>query len=161
MPTHNLSAVTPKGSLYIIELAEPFERLEFQEVPVEIPWDRTGNYAEIAVPGRNNPLHHYTGGSDLVSLKLQFIYDNSGVANVERDIRWLQSLIANDSYNAPIRRVKIIFGQLFRNETWIVKAAKATFTDFDSKKNFASRRANVDISFALDTDKNRSLADIR
>lgn len=161
MPTHNLSAVTPKGSLYILELAEPFERLEFQEVPAEIPWDRTGNYAEIAVPGRNNPLHHYTGGSDSVSLKLQFVADDSGVDSVERDVRWLQSLVGNDSYNAPTRRVKIVFGKLFRNETWIVKSVKSSFTDFHSEKGYASRRTTVDISFALDTDKNRSLADMR
>ncbi|WP_338761855.1 hypothetical protein WAF17_16405 [Bernardetia sp. ABR2-2B] len=156
---HQLSAID--GSIYILELAEPFGRLELQEVPKEISKQRTGNYAAIDVPGRNNPLHHYTGGSDNFSMSCQFVYDGSGEDTVLRDINWLESLMANDSYNAPTRRVKVIFGNLFANKTYIVKSVDSKFTDFDNKNGWRSRRAEVTISFALDMDRNRSINDIR
>jgi hypothetical protein len=156
---HQLSAID--GSIYILELSEPFGRLELQELPSELSTQRTGNYAEINVPGRNNPLHHYTGGSDTFSMSFQFVYDSSGVDNVLRDVQWLEGLMANDSYNAPSRRVKIIFGKIFNNKTYIVKSVSSKFMDFVNNNGWISKRAEVSISFALDMDNNRSIADIR
>ncbi len=156
---HQLSAID--GSIYILELAEPFGRLELQEAPKEITKQRTGNYAEINVPGRNNPLHHYTGGSDSFSMSCQFLYDGSGVDTVNRDVNWLEGLMGNDSYNAPTRRVKVIFGKIFNKKTYIVKSVSSKLTDFINDKGWSSRRAEVTISFALDMDNNRSISDIR
>lgn len=156
---HQLSAID--GSVYILELAEPFGRLELQELPSEISGQRSGNYAEINVPGRNNPLHHFTGGSDSFSITCQFFADDSGVDNVLRDVNWLLGLIANDSYDAPTRRVTFVFGKIFDRKEYIVKDVKYKFTDFRKNNGLTSRRAEVNISFALDMDDNRSIADIR
>ncbi|WP_291726161.1 hypothetical protein [Bernardetia sp.] len=156
---HQLSAID--GSIYILELSEPFGRLELQEVPKEIAKQRTGNYATVDVPGRNNPLHHYTGGGDTFSMSCQFVYDGSNEDTVLRDINWLEGLIANDSYNAPTRKVKVIFGNLFSNKTYIVKSVSSKFTDFDNQNGWKARRAEVSISFELSMETNRSINDIR
>ncbi|WP_375560265.1 hypothetical protein ACE193_21545 [Bernardetia sp. OM2101] len=156
---HKLSALD--GSIYILELAEPFERLELQEMPSEISGQRSGNYAEINVPGRNDSLFHFTGGSESFSISCQFFADDSGVDNVLRDVNWLLGLMANDSFNAPVRKVSFVFGKIFDRKAYIVKDVKYKFMDFRKDNGLVSRRAEVTISFALAVDNNRSIADIR
>jgi hypothetical protein len=69
--------------------------------------------------------------------------------------------MANDGYNAPTRRVKVVFGKFFNRKKYIVKDVKYKFTDFKNDKGWTSRRAEVSISFALDMDDNRTISDIR
>lgn len=155
------TTVEPSGRLFIVELSPPFERLEFQSVPDKLTDAREGAYAQIDVPGRNNPLHQYTGGTDNINFVLQFFADEDTAANVIAKCRWLKSLIANDGYEAGARRVKIIWGDLFKNETWFLRSCSIEYQDFHSKRSYNPVFATANLSFSLDTDKNRTLQDMR
>jgi hypothetical protein len=142
--------------IYIVELANPRERLEAQFVPEEINWDRSGNWQSLPVIARNHDNNHLTGGNDSIKLSFDFYADDIEKESVLQRVKWLQSL----TY-VPARRVKIIFGDLFLDETWIVLSVKSRLTNFISYKNLKPRQAYVDIVFKQETEENLTIEDVR
>ena len=59
------------GRLYITAL-RTLDRLEIQYVPPELAVKRNPLIAGVAIVGRNNPQHHYLGGSTELNLQLDF-----------------------------------------------------------------------------------------
>lgn len=149
------------GGIFIVELAPPFEYLQLQDVPQSIGWDRVGVYAELQVPGLNDPKSFYISGKDTVSFKVTFFGDSNSNTDVLKRITWLQSLVANDSYNAPVRRVKIIWGDIFGYASFVVRSATASLSNFHQDYNSNPKLAEVDLTFSLVSDVNRTLKDIR
>lgn len=152
---------TTENQIFIVELQEPFERLEVQFVPKDIPWSRNANLSAVEVVGRNHPKYHFTGGEDQVGLQLDFYSDEENREDVLRKVRWLQSLTYNDGYNAPARNVKIVFGRLFQKEIWAVANVNAVLSSFNSNYGMLPQRAMVDITFKLDPKTNLRLSDVR
>lgn len=152
---------TTSGQLYIVELLEPFERLEFQFVPEPISWDRQPDLAPIPIVGRNNPRKHYTGGEDRLSFQLEFYADEEDRDDVRRKVMWLRSLTYNDGSNAPIRNIKLVWGTLFRHEVWVVSKCAFQFMHFDSRYGYKPLHARVDLTLDLDPIENLRLQDVR
>lgn len=157
----NLGINNTRGRCYIVILRPPYEKLEFQFVPAEVKLNSKANNAKIEVVGRNNPRHHYTGGDDSFSLKLEFYSDVEERDDVIKKVRWLQSLRYNDGYAGPKRNIKVVMGDMFQREIWIVDSVNIDMTNFDSQKGFRPRQASVDLNMSLDPRSNLTINDIR
>jgi hypothetical protein len=157
----SVTTVNPASSLYLVELQEPFETLALQFVPDEISKNRQGNFEAVLPTGRNTPVFQYTGGNDDLSLVLMFYADDAQRENVLQKVAWLESLANSDGYNAPARRIKIVFGKVFREEKWVVKTVATKLLDFAHLYGYAPMRAEVSLSLSLATDSNLTFKDIR
>ena len=152
---------TTKGEIYILELEEPFSRLEIQFVPDELRLKRQADLISVAVVGRNNNLLQYTGGNDTLSFSIQFYSDDVNREDVIRNVNWLRSLAMKDGDSGPYRNVKIVFGDVFRNEIWAVSSVSEKLTHFDDQNKFLPLRATVDISLILDPKTNLLYEQVR
>lgn len=157
-------AKTNSSTWYIHELAEPFDKLELQFIPETLQWNRTGNWVDVPIPGRNNSRHHLTGGEDNVDMRFDF----NGMFESDPDmcakkLSWLQSLTMTDGFNSPGRRVKIVAGtsDIFRFKVWIVKSVSGALSMFHSGKGLNPQQLYVDVSFEQDPEMNTRIADVR
>lgn len=152
---------TTNNEIYIVEVQPPFERLAFQFMPEGVSYSRTANIQSIDVVGRNNNLYQYTGGTDVLKFSLDFFSDEQNRKDVKRKVDWLKSLTMSDGGFGPARNVKIIMGDMFKNDVFIVREVDAVFSNFDNRFNYNPIRATVKLSFVLDPKKNRRLKDVR
>lgn len=153
---------TTKGELYLVELVDPFERLEIQFVPRELDMPRKADLAKMRVIGRNNDLLHYTGGSNTLKLPLEFYSDDDNqYEDVIAKVNWLQSLAMKDGFNGPYRNVKLVFGDVFRYEIWAVESVDPKIMDFMDDGQWRPLRATVNVSLILDPITNLLINDVR
>lgn len=138
------------------------ERLEIQYVPKELSISRSPQIAGVAVVGRNNPIHHYIGGTTELSLELDFHCEEEHRQDVIGKCKWLESLAYSDGFSHPPEIVHLTFGKVFRSyETWIVKDVKYKLSLFQGDHNFLPKQANVQLTLALDTRKNLRIEDVQ
>jgi len=146
------------------ELSPPYDRMDFQFVPPELNWSRTGNWVNVPIVGRNNSRHHLTGGEDKLSFQLNFsglFEDNK--EHCQQKLSWLLSLIMTDGYVGPVRNVKIVWGTtpLFRHKIWIVKNVTGIMTDFSSNFQMNPMNTTVNVELELDPVENPRLMEVR
>lgn len=147
--------------LYFTAL-KSLERLEIQYVPTELQLKRSPAIAGVAVVGRNNPKHHYLGGTTDLSLELDFHSNETDREDVISKCKWLESLAYSDGFENPPERVRLTFGSLFRNnEVWIVSNVSYTMSLFDAKKGYLPKQAYVKLTLSLDTESNLKLEDVK
>ena len=151
---------TTGGKCYIVELASPFDRLEFQFMPDNVKTSRSATFAAIAPVGRNNDVLHYVGGNDELEFDLDFFSDENTYKDVVRKCNFLKSLAMADGGYGPAKNVKVVLGKVFSKEVWVVKEVDVSY-DYFSIENFLPRRASVKIKLQLDTKKNRRIRDVR
>lgn len=152
------------GRIYLHELQEPFERLEFQFIPEELNWDRTGSWVNIPITGRNNSKKHLTGGEDRLTFQLDF----SGIMAQDprhciQQLSWLQSLTVMDGFAGVPRNVKLVWGgsDLFRYKIWVVKRVGGKMLNFSSYYDLNPQQALIDIEMELDPQENTRLNSVR
>lgn len=148
------------GQLYFVEVKPPFERLEFQFVPEKISNPREADIAQVAIIGRNLPRHHHTGGHESLAFTLDFYADEENRRDVKRKCDWLKSLTYNEG-SGPARLVKLIWGELYSKETWVVKSVRPEFSMFHSQYGMLPCQAYVDIVLMRDSKTNITLRDAR
>ncbi len=137
------------------------ESLRIQTVPMEMEIDPAPNWAVIPSLGRNNPFYHYTGGEDTLQMTLDW-YSVDPIRNdVIEKCRWVQSLCKADGYNNEPPAILLIFGELFRNTTWIIKSAPYKLSLFDKEMSMMPRQAYQELTLAKVTDHNTTVSDIR
>ena len=149
-----------KGLIYILELST-MERLEMQFVPDTVTDNRAASYGEVQVVGRNNPHYHFGGGSDTLSFTIDFHVSEENRADVVRKCRWLKSLAYADGSSKAPPRVKLIFGDLYRDDEWIVTSVSTNYSLFDTNNNMMPKQAYVDISLSLDPSRNLKWRDVK
>lgn len=155
---------TTDHKCYILDLNERNgvrERLEIQFVPNNISGSRTADLKDIVVIGRNNPLLHYTGGKESINIPLEFYSDVEGHDDVKKKIDWLRSLTINDGKVGSYRKVKIVFGDLFRWEEFAVKSVMYKYTHFDGDSKFLPLRATATLTLQVDTEADVTINDLR
>lgn len=149
------------SDLYLIAIDTPdVERLQIQYTPLEISYGRKANVANIAIVGRNEDLHHYVSGSTSMSLSLDFYAIEADKEDAKRKIKWLESMLYSDEGRPP-SRLKVVFGQLFRDEIWILTDLSVKYSVFEPASGFLPRYAVADLSFVRDTDFDLSSTKIR
>lgn len=153
-----------EGRVYLHELQEPFEKLEFQFIPEELNWDRTGNWVNVPITGRNNSRKHLTGGED----RLQFQMDFSGIMAQDpryciQQLSWLQSMTVMDGFAGIPRNVKLVWGdsELFRHKIWVIKRVGGKLLNFSSYNGLDPQQCLIDIEMELDPKENSRLSSVR
>lgn len=151
---------TTKGQCYIIALST-LERIAIQFTPNEIAPQRTANYAEIQVVARNNPLQHFVSGSDTMTFELDFFANKENSQDVRERVNWLKALTRTQSRKQAPERIKLVFGDLFKDEVWIVNSVSPKFSLFDKENGFLPKQAYVSLALTLDPDSNIYAEDVR
>jgi len=152
---------TTGGSLYIIELAEPYERMEIQFVPETISVPRNANLKSVSIVGRNNDILQYTGGGENLQVTFDFLSDDEHREEVVKKVAWLKSLTMKDGNSGIYRNVMLIMGDLFQNEIWAVSSVEPSFSHFDDEHNWLPLRASVVVKMIRDPLGNLLFADVR
>ena len=142
---------TTDGRLYFVLVSDPEKRLNIQFVPPELNFQRSASIQAVQIVGRNNPLYQYTAGEKILSLQLDFFAQEEDRQDVLRKCQWLEALAYNDGYEKPPERIKLVWGDLFKDELWIVKSVNYKVSLFNKEKGFLPQQAIVDISLGLDT----------
>ena len=152
---------TTRHRCYIVELAEPFERVEIQFVPPNLNIQRTANLKEIAVVNKNDPDTIFTGGRETLKFQLDFYSDDLKKRDVIAKCDWLKSLTFHDGLKGDYRPIRVVFGKLFLTEIYNVKNVNINMTHLDGLFGFLPLRATVDINLVLSPDTPRTLSNIR
>lgn len=140
------------GQLYLINM-ETLERLEFQYHQDELAIERQTNHAALAVMARNNPLRHYTGGDTTLRLTLDFYARQADLQDVKDRVNFVMRLAHNRGIGQPPPLVKLVWGELISDRTWVVQNPTPRFSIFDRTRGWLPRQAFVDLTLAAaDTD---------
>jgi hypothetical protein len=156
---------TPKPSnIHLVNLDEPdrtIGKLKIQTVPLNLSVTPTTQWAVIPVLGRNLPRYQYTGGET----KIRFQLDWYSVTPLRDDVidrcRWVESLSRSDGWNAPPPRILLIFGDLFKNQTWVVESAPYELSLFDKEWGMLPRQAYQELTLMQVSDTNITHFDIK
>lgn len=140
-----------EGRLYFIEL-DTLDRLEIQFIPDDITIARTPAISLLQVIGKNLGNLQYAGGETLMTLTLDFYAEEEHRRDVIRRCKWLESLQYNNGYESPPSKVKMIFGDLFRDDVWTVKSVVYKLSQFHKQKGYMPQQAYVDVILSLDPD---------
>lgn len=159
-----MNITTVNDSIYILELAPPYERVTFQFMPPSFEWDRVGNWVSFPIVGRNNSKKHLTGGEDRITLTLDFnsLFEDNKKDAIDK-MYWLQSLTANNGSVGKARNVSLQWGSsdIFRHKVWIVKRVKSIASEFSGKFGYVPTQMSLQITLEIDSDENTLINDIR
>ena len=151
---------TTEGQLYFIALTT-LDRLNIQFVPDQLEIARNPSIANIQVVGRNNPIYHYISGDTTMRLELDFHAMTENRQDVIDKCKWLEHLAYNDGYEKEPQKVKLVFGELFQDEQWIVRQVSYSLSNFNKQKGFLPQQAYVSVELGLDPESNLLWEDIR
>lgn len=151
---------TTEGMLYFIAL-DTLDRLDIQFVPENLTINRNPNIASIQVVGRNNPIYHYISGDTNMNLELDFHSADENREDVLKKCKWLEHLAYNDGYAKEPQRVKLVFGDIFKDELWVIKKVSYVLSQFNKQKGFLPQQAIVSIELGLDPTNNLGWEDVR
>lgn len=152
---------TTQEKIYIVETRSPFDRVEFQFMPVGMKVNRSAKFAAISPVGRNNDLYQYVGGNNTVQFEIDFFSDDENRKDVIQKCNFLQSLAMKDGGFGPAPKVNIVMGEIFRGMTWIVNRVNVSYDNYDPNYNFMPVRAKVKVQMTLDTNRNLTVRDVR
>lgn len=149
------------GVLYIVELRPPFQRVEIQFYPESIDDNAKGDFQSVGIVGRNHDRLQHTGGSNEIKLPIEFLSDDASREDVKEKVRFLQSLTMRDGNNGPARNVKLVFGDLFNDQIWVITDAPVKWSHFDRNANNLPIRAKMTLTMRLDPRTNLTISDWR
>ncbi len=152
---------TTKSQLQMV-IVEPdsYEVIDFQFVPDVLSWQRNIDISEIKPILRNTPKYQYSGGSTVISFRLDFFANTDGRDDVIDRCRQIEALGYSDGYVKPKAQVKLVWGALFRNEVWEVLSVKYDLMEFKPDQYFLPQQAYVDITLGLVADTNLRINDV-
>jgi hypothetical protein len=150
-----------KELLYLVAIDTPdLQRLQIQFVPMVINYKRSSKIQDIAIVGRNDDLRQWTGGNTTLDFVLDF-YATSDLGNdAVQKARWLESMTYSDDQKPP-SRIKIVFGDLFGDQIWVLADVTIDYTVFQPANNWLPRYAKANLSFKLDTPTNLTATKVR
>jgi hypothetical protein len=153
---------TTAGEMYFI-IIEPdlYTKVDIQFVPEVLNYNRVANMQEVRPILRNIPKLHYSGGTTNMTFRLDFFAQQEDRKDVIEKVRLLESTAHSDGYDAPKPQVKIVWGELFRDEIWEVSSVRAQLSNFKAEQGFLPQQAYVDITVIRVSDSNLTFADIR
>jgi hypothetical protein len=145
---------TTNGQCYLLDIdgqAGADNSLEFQFIPKEFDWQRNADIETLKIIGQNLPDFQYTGGQTTLNLQLDFYAQDEDRKDVLRRARWLESLTFSEGQSAPPHRVKLVFGDFFRDtDIWHVKSTRIKYSNFHKQYGFLPQQAYIDIVFGLE-----------
>lgn len=155
-----------EGKCYLLQIQPPFERLEFQFIPQKaISWSRSLQTETIYVAGRNLPKFQQGGGEETISFSLDFFADETERKQVIQKVEWLRARTYHEGLNSrsqgkQIDRLKLVIGDMFKDEVWIITSLSAETDLFDRHDNYLPKRAAVNLTLSLAPDQDMYKRDI-
>lgn len=147
--------------LFIVAIDEPqLNRLRLQYMPMQVQWQRSAKFDAIAIIGRNEDLHHYSGGQTQVSMSIDFYANDPDATNAKASINFLESLQYSAQDRAP-SRVQLIMGRMFEGTLWLLQSMSVTYSVFEPNKQWLPRYAVAQCTFIRDTERDLFSNDIR
>lgn len=144
---------TTANRLYFIGLTTLF-RLDIQFVPEKLKLTSSAEFPEVTIVGRNTPQYQHTGGREQITLKLDFHAVEEAKDDVLRKVNWLKSLRYGNGFGSPPEKVKLVWGDMFEDEEWLVKQVDVEFSLFDEGAGFLPRQAYADVTLLFDPKQN-------
>lgn len=152
---------TTKGQIYLLIVTpKSYEQIKIQYVPEELAYKRAANFSEIQPIARNLPKYHYVGGKTTMTLNLSFSAREDGGSDVINIVRKLEALGSSDGYTGPKPTVILVWGLLFRGETWEVTNVDVKLKEFKPGRSFLPDMAFVSLSLSQVSEENTTWADI-
>lgn len=110
-------------------------RLEFALNPSEIQDNKAVEWEAVGIMGFSDPRFQFNNsGERTINFTLK-LYSRENRLYVRDTCNWLRSLEYPDYMGAgdrmPPPRVRLIFGQLYEKEDWIVRAVNIRYLTFD------------------------------
>jgi hypothetical protein len=151
-----------KNQPYFLDM-ENGEKLLFQTIPLELSYNpsESAGWTAIASSGRNNPLYHYTGSEDSLNFTISWYANEESREDVLRNCKWLEALSKNDGYLKKPHRIKLMFGKVFNNTTWIVEKAQYKMSMFQRDKGMLPALAIQEVTLKRLANTNLTTTEIR
>jgi hypothetical protein len=137
------------GEQLIILGVNSFKKLGVDYIPLELVLNSTANVQSVFVIGRNNPYYQYNSGEDTLTLQLDFHAKQDDLNDVKEKCNWLRSL-RYSGQNTESEKIKLIMGDVFEREVWVVKSCNIKYSHFMRDKNLRPKQAYVELSLGLD-----------
>lgn len=147
------------SDIYIVKLAT-LERLHFQFIPEKLPYSRKPKIGKIEVPGQNLPGAHYSSGESGLDLEIEFYTQEEDRADVIRRCKWLEALCWSDRGIAPPQLVRLVWGRLYRDQTWYVSDYKEEAEDFHPDHGLLPVYAKVKITLERWSNENLGIDEV-
>ena len=139
--------------LFFVAIDTPeIEQLQLQYSPPSISYSREADIQDIAIVGRNDKLHQYTSGTTNLSFEVDFYSQQADRQDVKAKVKWLESQLYSSENRAP-SRILIVFGDLFKDEVWIMKSCSVTYTNLEPATGWLPLYAKASLSFVRDTEQ--------
>lgn len=152
---------TIRPPLYLVPLdAIELRALKIQTIPLEVSVDPTPKWAVIPSIARNNPFYHYTGGEDKLSFTLDWYSERDNRQDVIQKCRWVEALSKGDGYLKGPSRVLLIFGDLFKTDSWIIESAPYKLSLFDTSRELLPRQAYQELTLNKVSDHNTTRKEV-
>lgn len=146
--------------IVIVEM-ETLAELVIQFVPPKVSWNRQVKAGEIVIVGNNNPIEHYTSGTDELSFNLSFHAVEQNREDALNAVRWLRSLCYNDGLDSERPKLKIIWGNFLKEELWVLSSVRPELQAIDKVHGLVPTQAFVAVTFKLQPKKNLLRKDVR
>ncbi|MCU0439324.1 MAG: hypothetical protein MUC49_15615 [Raineya sp.] len=153
-------ATSTDALIYLIDLRSN-ERLAIQFLPEELNINRNVNLQNVQAVGRNNPLHHFTGGSKEISFTFYLLADDDAKTDAAYRAKWIESLTYQDTTTGKTPQVVLIWGRRFRNNKWVVSKFSAKEKIHLPGFDFLPQMIEISITLTLDNDVNERVNDIK
>ena len=144
---------TTDGKLLLINANNPSDTLEIQFVPNELNITRGGKVESVEIIGRNLPFYQFVNGERKIELELLFHTDRRDGQDVLTKVNWIESMTFNETFEEGTPSLFVQFGAVLSDSRWIIETPiKVKLMDFDAEKNFAPRRAQVNLTLCQEFD---------
>lgn len=155
------AASIPDHNIYIIDSVTG-SSLKIQNVPKDIVYEPDSRFPGVYTVARNNPIYHYVGSEDSITLELDWYSVQEDRNDVINKCRLLECYTKNNGYDEEIHPVILSMGDLFTSTAglWLVTAAPYTMTMFDKNQKMLCVQAYQKVTLKRVTDKNRTWDDI-
>lgn len=135
--------------MYLIG-TKSLKRLGIRFIPNEIELSSIPQINDVYVVGSNNPKTFINSGMDTITLNLDFIAETRFMEDVRNKANWLRSLRYTPKDNEPQERIRVVWGALFNQETWVVKNVVIKYSHFMRNYGGLPKRAEVQVLLGLD-----------
>lgn len=151
--------IVTKHDVILLDL-DSGERLHLQGLPEELDVRPETSWATIRPFGRNLPHYQFTGSEDIIVMNISWYPQRDDLTDVIEKCKWIESLTKADGYFGRPHTVALIWGDLFRNYSWIVDSAPYRLSNYSGDHGYRPRDARQEVTLKRISDTNLTLKEI-
>lgn len=142
----NSSLIQKPNQPYIVDLFT-LKKIFLQGLPLEIENMGDSTINDVKTLNRNLPLYHFGSAEDIVKFNISWFAETDELEDVITKCKWLFSLTRRDGYDGKFHPVKLFFGKLYNDSTFILTAAPYSIRLFTRDKSMLPRLATQELTF--------------